>query len=141
MAKGGIPPQAPISYLVTYELFETLMYCVPPPSQPLKPKLIYGLGGGGPEKPRRNKATCVAAACFCLWMRRRRRRELSNPRRCNYRPPPLPPPGRENGREGKKSRIGGDRKRGFFCRLSPPLPLAPHLVHAFGGGGRRGGGG
>ena len=29
---GGIPPQAPISYLVSYELFETLMYCDPPPS-------------------------------------------------------------------------------------------------------------
>ncbi len=29
---GNSPPQPPISYLVTYELFETLMYCVPPPS-------------------------------------------------------------------------------------------------------------
>ncbi len=33
---GGIggdfpPPQPPISYLVTYKLFETLMYCVSPP--------------------------------------------------------------------------------------------------------------
>ncbi len=27
---GRIPPQPPISYLVTHELFETLMYCVPP---------------------------------------------------------------------------------------------------------------
>ncbi len=27
---GGIPLQPPISYLVTYKLFETLMYCVPP---------------------------------------------------------------------------------------------------------------
>ncbi len=29
---GEFPRQPPISYLVTYELFETLMYCVPPPS-------------------------------------------------------------------------------------------------------------
>ena len=29
---GGIPPQEPISYLVTYKLFESLMYCVPPPT-------------------------------------------------------------------------------------------------------------
>ena len=29
---GGYPPQSPISYLVTYELFEALMYCDPPPS-------------------------------------------------------------------------------------------------------------
>ena len=29
---GGIPPQPPISYLVTYKLFETLIYCVSPPS-------------------------------------------------------------------------------------------------------------
>ncbi len=28
--KGKIPPQPPISYLVTCKLFETLMYCVPP---------------------------------------------------------------------------------------------------------------
>ncbi len=28
--EGGDPPQAPISYLVTYDLFETLMYCDPP---------------------------------------------------------------------------------------------------------------
>ncbi len=28
---GGIPPQEPISYLVTYKLFESVMYCVPPP--------------------------------------------------------------------------------------------------------------
>ena len=28
---GDPPPQAPISYLVTYELFETLMYCDPTP--------------------------------------------------------------------------------------------------------------
>ncbi len=28
---GGIPPQQPISYLVTYELFETLMYSTVPP--------------------------------------------------------------------------------------------------------------
>ena len=44
MSEGGgmgeeFPPQEPISYLVTYELFETLMYCILP--QPLKPKLIY----------------------------------------------------------------------------------------------------
>ncbi len=33
MGGGNFPsPQAPISYLVTYELFETLMYCVPPPT-------------------------------------------------------------------------------------------------------------
>ncbi len=29
---GEFPPQPPISYLVTFELFEHLMYCVPPPS-------------------------------------------------------------------------------------------------------------
>ncbi len=36
---GEFPPQPPISYLVTYELFETLMYCVPP--QALKPVATY----------------------------------------------------------------------------------------------------
>ncbi len=32
---------APVSYLVTYEFLETLLYCVPPPLQALKPISIY----------------------------------------------------------------------------------------------------
>ena len=35
MEGGRDPPKAPISCLVTYELFETLMYCDPPkPANP-----------------------------------------------------------------------------------------------------------
>ncbi len=36
---GGNSPQASISYLVMYELFETLMYCVPPPTTQTKAHL------------------------------------------------------------------------------------------------------
>ena len=38
---GGSPPQAPISYLVMCELFETLMFCDPPPPKPETPWGIY----------------------------------------------------------------------------------------------------
>ncbi len=41
--EGGGSPQAPISYLVTYELFETLMYCDPPP-QARNPMEMYATG-------------------------------------------------------------------------------------------------
>ncbi len=46
---GGIspPPQAPISYLVTYELFETLMYCVPPPTTQTQAHLCLRLAHVG----------------------------------------------------------------------------------------------
>ncbi len=40
---GGLPPQPPISYLVTYELFETLMYCVPPPNTKTRGHLCLSL--------------------------------------------------------------------------------------------------
>ncbi len=41
---GGDPPQAPISYLVTNELFETLMYCDTPHPHPQahNPTEMYG---------------------------------------------------------------------------------------------------
>ncbi len=41
--EGGDPPQAPISYLVTYELFETLMYSTVTPPQARNPMDMYGL--------------------------------------------------------------------------------------------------
>ncbi len=49
--KGESPPQAPISFLVTYELFKTLMHCDNPPSppspQPHGDVWIYGIQPDG----------------------------------------------------------------------------------------------
>ncbi len=49
---GGIPlPLAPISYLATYELFEILIYCVPPQALNSRPCMNTGLVNLSPELP------------------------------------------------------------------------------------------
>ena len=51
--KGGQPP---ISFIVTYELFETLMYCVPPPSSKTRGHLCI-----------QAKKVVVKTLCLCCW--------------------------------------------------------------------------
>ncbi len=63
--EGGIPPQAPISYLVTYGLFETLMYCDPPP-QAGNPMSMYALEGNEKEPFSQGFAMFAQHVCHAI---------------------------------------------------------------------------